>query len=298
MINKYKELIADISLLLVAIIWGVTFLMVQDATKDIPVLAFLFWRFLLASVLFGALGVIFKPTFNWESICAGIGLGTILCISYALQTFGLQYSLSSVVGFITGLSVVFVPLLLWLIFRESQTPYTLAGAILATFGLWLISTIEGKFKIANGELLTLACAAGFALHIIYTGICSKRYELFSLVLAQFITATILCLIASLAIEPFTIPRTLSPSFIQAVIITAIFATVFAFLIQTYVQRFTTAAKTAVIFTFEPIAAGIFGYFYANEPLGFSQIIGGIVIITAMLCVELGGIYYKRRKGLS
>lgn len=295
---RKKELLADLSLLGVAVIWGVTFLMVQEAIREIPVFAFLFWRFLLATLLFALLGVIFKPTWDLPSIRAGAILGLLLGAGYSFQTFGLQYTLSSVVGFITGLNVVFVPLLLWILFRQKQTPLTLLGVLFSSLGLWMVSTDGGALSLGMGEIYTLACAVFFALHLIYTGRYSSQHQLFLLVLVQFATATLFCLLASLLFEPFTIPSELSYPFLKALIITALFATVLAFLVQTYMQRFSSPAKVAVIFTMEPVAAGVFGYFYASEPLGSAQILGGGFIIAAMLSVELGSILYKRRKGLN
>lgn len=295
---KSRELLADVSLLGISVIWGVTFLMVQDAIKEVPVFAFLFWRFLLATVLFFLIGIALKPSFDLPSIRAGVILGVMFCLAFSLQTFGLEHSLSSVVGFITGLNVVFVPLFLWMLFSQKQTPFALLGIALAVVGLWMVSTNGGGIGLGKGELLTLGCAALFALHIVYTGIFSKRHRLFPLILAQFSTATLLCLLFSLLFDPFTIPSTLSYPFLKALFITALFATVLAFLVQTYMQRFTTPAKTAVIFTMEPVSAGIFGYFYAGEPLGSIQILGAGIIVLAMLSVELGSLLYRRKKRLN
>ena len=296
MTQRYRELLADFSLIVVATIWGVTFLMVQEATREVPVFAFLFWRFLLASSLFFILGMLLKQLiFDLDSFRSGIKLGVLLCSGFMFQTFGLQYAPSSIVGFITGMYVVFVPILMWLFFKERASIFTLIGVFSSAFGLWLISTEGRGVALGSGEILTLVSSLFFAAHIVFTGIFSIKHKIFPLIFGQFCTAAIISLLLSLCFDSRTIPAEASHAFLKALIITAVFATVLADFTQTYVQRFTTPAKVAVIFTIEPLSAGIFGYYVGGEALGIAQILGGALIIIAMLSIELGTLLYKRKK---
>ena len=283
--SKLYELRADLLLLSVAIAWGVTFLMVQDAINTTPVYAFLFFRFALASILMFFIAYKFLNQVNKKTILYGIILGTFLFSAFATQTFGLLYTKSSIVAFITGLNVICVPFLGYLIFKEYISKKVFIASIVAVIGLYLL-TMSGALTIGVGEFLTLICALLFALQIIFTGKFSKEVNVYLLVLFQLITVSILSLAFSLSLDNVTFNLNYDYAFFKAVLITAIFATVYAFLIQTYMQQFTTAAKTAIIFTMEPVSAAIYAYLAVGEILTSIQIIGAILIITATLIAEL------------
>lgn len=286
-LNKKKllEYRADFLLLTVAIAWGVTFLMVQDAIKTVPVYAFLFYRFLIATILMGIIAYKFFKTTNKETFLSGILLGLFLFGGFATQTFGLAYTKSSIIAFLTGLNVIIVPFIAYAIFKQHVRVMVFLGSIFAVIGLYLL-TMSGELTIGFGETLGLVCAVFFALQIAFTDIFSKKVNVFMLVFFQFLTVTILSLVFSLFIDNVTFDVGLSYTFLKALIITAIFATVYAFLIQTYMQQFTTPTKTAIIFSMEPVSAGFFGYFVGNELLTSTQIIGAVVILFALLLAEI------------
>ena len=283
--NKLYEFRADLLLLTVAIAWGVTFLMVQDAISTTPVYAFLFFRFALASILMFIISYRFLNELNKKTILYGVILGIFLFSAFATQTFGLMYTKSSIVAFITGLNVICVPFLTYLFFKDKIKLNVLIASFIAVIGLYLL-TMSGTLVFEKGEFLTLICAILFALQIIFTGKFSNQVNVFLLVLFQLITVSILALIFSLSLDSATFNIPYNYAFFKAVIITAIFATVYAFLIQTYMQQFTTATKTAIIFTMEPVSAAIFAYFTANEVLTIVQFIGAVLIILATLIAEL------------
>ncbi len=284
-INKLQSYKADLLLLSVAIAWGVTFLMVQEAIDTTPVYSFLFFRFSLASLIMFVLAYKFFRFFNMKTLLYGIILGIFLFSAFATQTFGLAYTSSSIVAFITGLNVIVVPFLAYLLFKNTVKLNVFIATILAVIGLYML-TMSGTLTFQKGEFLTLICAILFALQIIFTGKFSKEVNVFLLVLIQLITVSVLSLIFSLGLDSATFDIPYDYAFFKAVIITAIFATVYAFLIQTYMQQFTTATKTAIIFTMEPVSAGVFGYFIANELLTSTQLIGASIIIFATLLAEI------------
>ena len=283
--NKLLELRADFLLLTVAIAWGVTFLMVQEAIETVPVYAFLFYRFLIATLLMGIIAYKFFNQLNKETIFYGFILGSFLFSAFATQTFGLSYTKSSIVAFITGLNVILVPFFAYIIFKDHVRKMVFIGSIIAVMGLYLL-TMSGELTLGFGEFLTLICSALFALQILFTDKYSKRVNIFMLVLFQFLTVTIYSLIFSLVLDDVTFNITIDYPFIKAIIVTSIFATVYAFLIQTYMQQFTTPTKTAIIFTMEPVSAGVYGYFAGNETLTSVQITGAILIIFAVLLAEM------------
>lgn len=288
--SKIYELRADLLLLSVAIAWGVTFLMVQDAINSTPVYAFLFFRFALASILMFFIAYKFLKQTNKKTILYGVILGVFLFSAFATQTFGLLYTKSSIVAFITGLNVICVPFLGYLLFKEHISKKVFMATIVAVIGLYLL-TMSGSLTIEIGEFLTLICAILFALQIIFTGKFSKEVNVFLLVLFQLITVTILSLVFSLTLDNVTFDLNYDYTFFKAIIITAVFATVYAFLIQTYMQQFTTASKTAIIFAMEPVSASIYAFLAAGEVLSLVQITGAVLIILATLIAE---IKFKKR----
>ena len=283
--SKFYELRADLLLLSVAIAWGVTFLMVQDAISTTPVYSFLFFRFALASLLMFFIAYKYLNFINKKTVIYGVILGVFLFSAFSTQTFGLAYTQSSIVAFITGLNVICVPFLAYFIFKEEITKNVLLGSFIAVFGLYLL-TMSGTLTFEKGEFLTLICAFLFALQIIFTGKFSKEVNVFLLVLFQLITVAVLSLIFSLSLEEKTFDISYNYAFFKAVIITAVFATVYAFLIQTYMQQFTTATKTAIIFAMEPVSAAIFAYLTVNELLTYTQVFGAILIVFATIIAEL------------
>ena len=285
MISKLYELRADLLLLSVAIAWGVTFLMVQDAINTTPVYAFLFFRFAIASILMFFIAYKYLNEINKKTILYGIILGLFLFSAFATQTFGLSYTKSSIVAFITGLNVIVVPFLAYFIFKDYISKNVLIATVIAVVGLYLL-TMSGALTIGKGELLTLICAFLFALQIIFTGKFSKEVNVFLLVLFQLLTVTVLSLIFSLSLDDVTFNLTYDYVFFKAVLITAVFATVYAFLIQTYMQQFTTATKTAIIFAMEPVSASVFAYISVGEVLTNIQLSGAILIVFATVVAEL------------
>ncbi|NQY52787.1 MAG: DMT family transporter [Campylobacteraceae bacterium] len=284
-INKFKEYKADFLLFTVAIAWGLTFLIVQDAIKNVEVFSFLFWRFSLSCVIMFAISYKYFDQINKESVFYGCALGIVLFAGFSTQTFGLLYVKSSIVAFITGFNVILVPFLALLFFKQKISKNVFLASLIALIGLYFL-TMSGELKFAYGEILVLICALMFALHIVLTGQFSRKGNVFIIVCFQFLTVSVLSLIFSLSLEEVTFNVNFDYVFIKAVVITAIFATVYAFLIQTYMQQYTSASKTAIIFTMEPVSAALFGVYVGNEFLSSYQIFGAVLIILATLLAEL------------
>ncbi|MFV0482267.1 MAG: DMT family transporter [Campylobacteraceae bacterium] len=291
---RLKEIGADFSLFLVAIAWGTTFVIVQRATDENPVYTFLFWRFLLATILMALFSIKHFKKIDKVTVFGGVVLGVFLFLGYAFQTFGLRYTYSSTVGFITGLNVVIVPLIMYFCFKKKISVFAIFGILTAVVGLYFLA-LKDSISLGKGEFYTLICAAMFAAQIVYTSYFAQRTNVFLLVTIQLGVVSLLCLFGMFALNNPIMPPKLDQLFINAIILTAVFATVFAFFVQTYMQQFTTAVKTAIIFTAEPVIAGVFGYFYANEMLTKLQIFGAVLIICGMLIAEIGSYIGEKRK---
>jgi drug/metabolite transporter (DMT)-like permease len=294
MVQKLKEFLADFSLVTVAVAWGSTFVIVQEAVATTPVYSFLFLRFGFAFLLLLPFFIRFKAHVNAKSIISGMILGVMFFTGFATQTYGLLFAPSSVVAFITGLNVILVPIFLFVFFHQKASIYSLIGVVIAAYGLYLLTATDGLGGFGWGELLALLCAACFAIHIVFTSIFSKKHNPFVLVMVQLFTVAFLSFCFSLYYDHTTFPASFDDSLIVALVVTALFATVYALLVQTYMQRFTTPTKTAIIFAMEPLSAAVMGYLWAAEILSMKQLAGGALIIVAMLSAELGT-YYKSIK---
>jgi len=277
---------ADLLLLLVGISWGTTFILVQEAIRDVPVYTFLFWRFFLAFLFMLLLALRQLPHLTLSTLAAAVVLGLINLGAYAFQTFGLTFTLSSSVAFITGLFVILVPLIAFFVFHQRVARSVWIGSVMAIVGLWFLTT-QGALSAGWGEVYAFACALLFALHVLFTGRYAHRYNVLLLVTFQLGTVGIGAGVLGLTVDHTLLPATFSQPFIIALIITVLFATVFAFWVQTSMQRYTTPSRTALILTMEPLSAAVFSYFYGGEALSMLQLMGGGLIVAGMLFAELG-----------
>ncbi|MGG0716802.1 DMT family transporter [Robertmurraya massiliosenegalensis] len=288
-----KTIFADISLLMVALVWGATFVIVQNAINLLPPIAFNGIRFLFAAVLLGIWLLLFERKqlmgLNKKFILSGIMIGGWLFLGYATQTIGLLYTTSSKAGFITGLSVVLVPLFSFILLKLHPSKNAILGVLIATIGLYLL-TMTDVVALNRGDLLVFICAIGFALHITFTGKYSSRYPALLLTIIQISTVAVLSIIYSFFFEEWELalqPSVLfSKEVLNALIITSVFATALAFLAQTNFQKFTTPTRVALIFAMEPVFAAITGFIWANDRLSISALAGCLLILAGMIFAEL------------
>ena len=257
--------------------------MVKEATSAYPVFAFLTLRFALATGALLLLGWRRLFSLGWRNVLAGILIGLFLFAGYAFQTVGLQSTSASKAGFITGLSVVLVPVFSTLFLRRSPSWGATFGVGLATLGLGLLS-LERDLRVSFGDLMVLLCALSFALHILSVSIFSPKADSLALTLVQVATVSVVSFLVSIFSDwPLQAP---SPQVWGAAAFTGILATALAFFLQTSMQRFTTPTHTALIFTAEPVFAALFGVWLAHDVLGVRHIIGGTLILAGMLASEI------------
>jgi drug/metabolite transporter (DMT)-like permease len=288
-----KPIFADISLLFVTFIWGTTFVLVQNAIGLLEPFSFNGIRFLAAAIMLLFLLLIFERKqllfLNIKMLASGVFIGFWLFLGYATQTIGLLYTTTSKAGFITGLSVIFVPLFSMFLLKQFPSRNAVIGVTIATFGLFLL-TMTDVSSLNIGDGFVFICAISFALQIIFTGKFSSKYPTLLLTVIQISTVAILSIISALFFEDwrksFNPEILLSKDVIIALIITSIFATALAFLIQTNFQKYTTATRVALIFAMEPVFAAIAGYYWAAERLSYSALFGCLLIFAGMIFAEL------------
>ena len=274
---------ADIALIVVAIVWGTTFLPMANALKTNGVFVMLFCRFFLSSIFMGFVALKFAKKFDKKSVIYGVILGAVLFLSFTAQTYALKLTFSSSVAFITGLECVIVPFMTALIFKNKITIFAIFGALIAIFGLWLLS--GATLALGAGEALVLFCAIFYALYTSLNGHFVRKCELYLLVFVVFLTVSLLSFVFAF-IEGSVVPN-YDREFFIAIFITAFIGTIFCYFVQTIAQRYTTASKAALFFCLEPVSAGMIGYFIAGEILSSWQIFGAALIIFGVIFSEFG-----------
>lgn len=288
-----KPILADISLLFVTFIWGTTFVLVQNAISLLEPFSFNGIRFLAAAIMLLLWLFIFErkqlALLNLKMLAAGIFIGFWLFLGYATQTIGLLYTTTSKAGFITGLSVIFVPLFSMFLLKQFPSRNAVIGVSIATVGLFLL-TMTDVSSLNLGDGFVFICAISFALQIIFTGKFSSKYPTLLLTVIQISTVAVLSILSAFIFEDwrksFNPEILFSQDVIAALIITSIFATALAFLIQTNFQKYTTATRVALIFAMEPVFAAIAGYYWADERLSVSALFGCMLIFAGMIFAEL------------
>jgi drug/metabolite transporter (DMT)-like permease len=258
---------------------------VKDALADIGPFYFLAFRFAAAFLFLGAIYHKQLIKLSRRETEAGIFIGLFLFGGYAFQTVGLKYTGAANAGFITGLSVVLVPLFHTVTSRRLPSGYLASGVLSSLTGLGLLS-LNQSLALNYGDLLVLFCAACFAGHIMMVGKFASHLDPVPLTAVQIGTVAAISLLFGALLE--TPPRAITGPVWTALLMTAIPATSLAFLVQNKAQKYTSAIHTAIIFTTEPVFAGLGAYILAGEVLSARQLAGCALILAGMLVADLKG----------
>lgn len=276
------NLLATIGLLVMTAVWGSTFVMIKGVVDRMPVADFLAVRFVVAAIFMFALFHRHVARLPRRQLWRGVALGVVYGMGQLLQTWGLALISPSVSGFVTGMYVVFTPILAALLLRQ-RTPVTVWLAVgLATLGLALLS-LNG-FSVDTGVWLTLASALLYGLHIVALGRWSRADEAFGLSAVQMAVIALVCLLATAGHGGPTLPPD-SSAWI-AVIYMALIAGAGAMLMQTWAQAHLPATRAAIVMTTEPVFAAAFAVAFGSDVLTWRMLCGGGLVLAAMYLVEL------------
>lgn len=264
-----RQILADGSLVLITLVWGGTFVLVKDAIGQVSPMLFLAVRFALGAL---ALALLVAFTGRWRGLSMrelrwGTLLGGLVGIAYTFQTVGLQWTTASNGGFITGLSVVLVSVIGFFILKHRPDAWAWLGVALATTGLILLSLrVNEGLSINKGDPLVLGCAFAFALQIVLISKVAATTDPLRMTMIQLIVAGLLNGLGAVLFESPV--SGLTGEIWATAAFMGLVATAIAFVIQMSVQRFTTAVRTALIFTLEPVFAAIFGFWLQNDRLSY------------------------------
>lgn len=303
MTNKTTQLnshqnVGILVLLFVTLLWGGTFVIIKGALDDSSAMLFISVRFAIASIIMIPIAIKKRKYFSKESVILGFILGLILFVSFATQTAGLKFTTVTKSGFITGSTVVMIPILQTIIEKRKPTMGTLLGTFIVFVGIVFLSSggnsiislfteLGSNFNI--GDLLTVACAFTYALYMVYLDVLSKKINFWVLLLMQIFTTTALGFAATFIfdvtnIEPMRIEFT--KNLIFALLYTSILATIVTTALQTKFQKRVTPTKAGIVFSFEPIFAATFAFFILGEQMNSFGLIGCVLIFCGLIVSEV------------
>ena len=287
-----KRVRADIALAVTALIWGSTFVVVKDALADVSVFVYLAVRFAMAAVVMALVFWRSVRALDKAAIWAGAQIGFFMFAGYAFQTTGLQFTSPSKAAFITGSSVVIVPIALALFGGRRLNAWIWAGALAALAGLYFLTVPpQGLGAMSIGDPIVFGCAISFAIHMIFIARHVQKHSVGALAVVQVATTAILSTIAIPIASALHLEQPhwhTSNTLIFAVLITALGSTAFGFSAQTWAQQYTSPTHTAILISLEPVFAAITSWVVANEHLTPRIWTGAALIFLGIMLAELRG----------
>jgi drug/metabolite transporter (DMT)-like permease len=269
---------ALVALVAVTAVWGVTFVQVKDALELYPLFAFLAVRFAIATLTLAPAAAPRLRNAGWK---AGVTLGLLLAVGYALQTAGLERTTVSSTGFVTGLYVVFTPLFAFALFRIRVGRSVVVGVALSLVGLGLLAGVGVGDPI--GDLLVLGGSAAYSLQIALLERYARRYDPVAFTFVEMLAACVGFTAIAVSLGEVELPR--GWVVWGALLVTGVFASALGFLVQTWAQRQMSAARTALAFAMEPVWTAFFGYWLAGDRLGALGWTGAALIMIAIVVAE-------------
>ena len=283
---------ADLGLMSITVFWGTTFIISKLILTDIPVPLYLAIRLVMAALILNFIIIKSYHKINRIVLRDGTILGFLMFFTFFFQMKGIIHTTASNAGFITGLSVILVPIIGFIFLKTKPAINVAIGIVLALAGLLLLTGADAS-QWNRGDVLVLICSFFAALHIIYTGMVSLKHDVYLLTAIQVSIAGILSMIILIA-APFDFSM-VSFSHLGGLLYLALFGTIYAYLMQTAMQRHTTSARTALVFALEPLFAALFAMAFSLERLTGLQWTGGILIVLSMILAEIRFPKFKKIK---
>lgn len=285
--KSYK---ADLVLLLVTVIWGAGFPVTKFALQTVTPMYIISFRFIIAGSLLSV--IFYKKLKNVDKsiIKPSLALSLLLFATYIFQTIGMQHTTASKAGFFIGLAVILVPFYSYFYLKTNIHTKIIISTTFAALGLFLLSFEGNSFNFNFGDFLMILSANCCAWHLIFSSVYIKEHDAILLSILHMIFVAGFSSIAAVAFETF--PRNVSLISFGSLLFMGILCTAFGFLVQIVALKYTTATHEAIIFTMEPVFGAITSWVLLKEQLGVKGIIGGLLIVFAMLLSELNITYFK------
>jgi len=280
-----KTVIADISLVFVALFWGIGFVAMKDALDTFPTFWLLTLRFGSAALLMGILFRRRLAAITKEDIRAGAIIGVFLFLGFATQTLGLNYTTPGKQAFLTATYVVIVPFLSWGLRRIFPGALSFFASFICLVGMGMLTLQEGVLSIGKGDTLTLVCAFFFACQLIAIEYFAAKKDPMILTLLQILMVCLLSLPAALVFE--TWPGFQGGSGLWSIAYTVVFCTIFAFAVQNTAQKFTPSTHTAILLSLESVFGALSGIYFLGEVFTPRMAAGCALIFVAVMLTEAG-----------
>ena len=277
-----KTRLAVIALLGVGFVWGAAFVLMKDAIVLQPYMDFLATRFTIAAIAMILLRPVVSLRFEAGDIRYGALIGVVLAFGYITQTIGLDLTTAATSGFLTGLYVVFTPLIAWLFIRQKVSGKVALGVLFSIVGMAIFSGAATSAEFQVGQIWLVVCAVLYAVHILLLGHYGKTRNSYRFAMLQIVFVALVTWGFAL-IDGYQPPPNFEVWF--AVLFTALLSTVLAFWIQTWAQTLLDPARVALLITSEVIFTALLAIGLGQEPLTLAIVIGGGMMLTAMLIVE-------------
>ena len=288
-----RRMRADLALAFCSLLWGATFVVVRGALDHISVFSVSGGALFAGGAVDGRFSAGRFAQFEEGRSIRRARPWVCSCLAgYAFQTAGLQYTTPAKSGFVTGSSVVLVPLLLAIFWKRRLTAWIYAGTFAAVAGLYLLTVpAEGLTRLNHGDLLTLGAAGLYAVHIILVGDYTRRHSVAALSLLQVAACAVLAWMTT-AVAGATLWQPVRYEvrweLVAAIVICAVFATAIAFSVQLWAQQYTSSSHAAIIFTLEPVFAVITSYLVIGERSDRRSMVGAFFVLAGILIAELLG----------
>jgi drug/metabolite transporter (DMT)-like permease len=282
--------VPELALVLLTLLWGTTFTMVKVVMEIASPGVFLALRFALAAAVLGLVALWRRDRIGPGFWRDGLLLGLFMLVGFAFQTAGLRFTTPARSGFITGLSVVLVPLITHFTLGRPVRWSAWAGVGLAVAGAALLSRPFGPMANPDqplGDLLTVGSAVAYALQISFMSEWSNRHPLVAFTLLQ-VSVVVAGALLMIPLEGARLDATRWPELAGVVVFTGLVMTAAAFFVMNWAQRHTTAVRAALIYALEPASAAFFSWLVIGEQLGPLGWAGGALIVLGVVAGELGG----------
>ena len=277
-----KTRLAVVALLFVGFVWGAAFVLMKDAIVLQPYMDFLATRFTIAAIAMILLRPMVSLKFEAGDLKYGGLIGVVLAFGYITQTIGLELTTAATSGFLTGLYVVFTPLIAWLFVRRKISGKVAIGVLFSIVGMAIFSGAATSTEFQVGQIWLVVCAVLYAVHILLLGHYGKTRNSYRLAMVQIAGVAVVTWGFAL-VDGYQPPPNLEVWF--AVLFTALLSTVLAFWIQTWAQTLLDPARVALLITSEVIFTALLAIGLGQEPLTLAIVVGGGMMLTAMLIVE-------------
>ena len=277
-----KTRLAVLALLGVGFVWGAAFVLMKDAIVLQPYMDFLATRFTVAAIAMILLRPMVSLRFEAGDVKYGALIGVVLAFGYITQTIGLDLTTAATSGFLTGLYVVFTPLIAWLFIRQKVSGKVALGVLFSIVGMGIFSGAATSTEFQVGQIWLVICAVLYAVHILLLGHYGKTRNSYRFAMLQ-IAFVALVTWGFALVDGYQPPPNFEVWF--AVLFTALLSTVMAFWIQTWAQTLLDPARVALLITSEVIFTALLAIGLGQEPLTLAIVVGGGMMLSAMLIVE-------------